>query len=289
MSKCLLFLTKIHVHPLLWVVIACAVISGQIKPLLCLLVIVGIHELGHAAAACYYHWRIKRIFLLPFGGTVEVEEHGNRPLKEELAVILCGPLQHIPLQLVAWFLLEASLLSSDLFAVFTFYNMAILLINLLPIWPLDGGKLFFLLLSAFYPFQRAHTLVLKASLCFFILLALCLLLLAPLQLSVWSLLVFLGYSLLMEYKQRHFIHVRFLLERYYGKKQKNVDRLVPLKAGADDKVYEVMTRFQRGCKHPIIIERNGVKMNQLDENELLHAYFSERRTTSSMEELLLPY
>jgi len=51
----------------------------------------------------------------------------------------------------------------------------------------------------------------------------------------------------------------------------------------------VMARFQRGCKHPIIIERNGVKMSQLDENELLHAYFLDRRTTSSMEDLLLPY
>ncbi|BBP91225.1 hypothetical protein BsIDN1_48430 [Bacillus safensis] len=74
-------LTKIHIHPLLWIVMAFAVLSGQIKPLLCLLIIVCVHELGHAAAACYYHWRIRRIFLLPFGGTVEVEEHGNRPLK----------------------------------------------------------------------------------------------------------------------------------------------------------------------------------------------------------------
>ncbi|MEH7808108.1 site-2 protease family protein, partial [Bacillus safensis] len=84
MNRWLLMLTKIHIHPLLWIVMAFAVLSGQIKPLLCLLIIVCVHELGHAAAACYYHWRIRRIFLLPFGGTVEVEEHGNRPLKEEL-------------------------------------------------------------------------------------------------------------------------------------------------------------------------------------------------------------
>ena len=49
-----------------------------------------------------FSWRIKRIFLLPFGGTVEVEEHGNRPLKEEFAVILAGPLQHVWLQAAAW-------------------------------------------------------------------------------------------------------------------------------------------------------------------------------------------
>ncbi|MFS0654689.1 M50 family metallopeptidase [Bacillus sp. 179-C3.3 HS] len=289
MNKWLVMLTKIHIHPLLWIVMAFAILSGQIKPLLCLLVIISVHELGHAAAACFYQWRIKRIFLLPFGGAVEVEEHGNRPIKEELAVIICGPLQHLPLQFFAWLFLETALISPDVFTMFTFFNMTIFFVNLLPIWPLDGGKLFFLLLSAFYPFQRAHALAIKGSLVLFVLLTVALLLFAPLQFNGWVLLTFLAYSLLTEHRQRHYVSVRFLLERYYGKKEQKVEKLVPLKASAEDKVYEVMARFQRGCKHLIIIEKNGVKMSQLDENELLHAYFSDRRTTSSIEELLLPY
>lgn len=121
---------------------------------------------------------------------MEVEEHGNRPLKEELAVILCGPLQHVPLQLMAWLFMEASLISHDVFTMFTFYNMAIFLVNLLPVWPLDGGKLFFLLLSVFYPFQRAHALAIKGSLVFFGLLTGGLLLFAPLQFNGWVLLTF---------------------------------------------------------------------------------------------------
>ncbi|MCI4139798.1 stage IV sporulation protein FB, partial [Bacillus vallismortis] len=80
-------------------------------------------------------------FLLPFGGTVEVEEHGNRPLKEEFAVIIAGPLQHIWLQLAAWTLAECSVIHQHTFELFTFYNLSILFVKLLPIWPLDGGKL----------------------------------------------------------------------------------------------------------------------------------------------------
>ena len=45
--------------------------------------------------ASYYSWRIPRIMLLPFGGMAEVDEHGNRPLKEEAFVILAGPIQHL--------------------------------------------------------------------------------------------------------------------------------------------------------------------------------------------------
>ncbi|RCK12093.1 hypothetical protein DT075_16715 [Bacillus licheniformis] len=58
---------------------------------------------------------------------------------------------------------------------------------------------------------------------------------------------------------------------------------------AEQQIYEVMLMFKRGCKHPIIIEKDGQKLSQLDENEVLHAYFTDKRTTSSMEDLLLVY
>ena len=32
---------------------------------------------------------------LPFGGVAEVDEHGNRPFREEFIVIISGPLQHL--------------------------------------------------------------------------------------------------------------------------------------------------------------------------------------------------
>ncbi len=88
MNKWLSLLFKVHVHPFLWIIMGLGLMTGHIKALLCLLLVVSVHELGHAALAVFFSWRIKRIFLLPFGGTVEVEEHGNRPLKEEFAVIL---------------------------------------------------------------------------------------------------------------------------------------------------------------------------------------------------------
>ncbi|MGG1247578.1 stage IV sporulation intramembrane metalloprotease SpoIVFB [Bacillus spizizenii] len=288
MNKWLDLILKIHVHPFLWIIAALGLLTGHIKALLCLLLIVLVHELGHAALAVFFSWRIKRVFLLPFGGTVEVEEHGNRPLKEEFAVIIAGPLQHIWLQLAAWVLAEFSVIHQHTFELFTFYNLSILFVNLLPIWPLDGGKLLFLLFSKQLPFQKAHRLNLKTSLCFCMLLGCWVLFVIPLQISAWVLFVFLAVSLFEEYRQRHYIHVRFLLERYYGK-NRELEELLPLTVKAEDKVYHVMAEFKRGCKHPIIIEKSGEKLSQLDENEVLHAYFADKRTNSSMEELLLPY
>lgn len=59
----------------------------------------------------------------------------------------------------------------------------------------------------------------------------------------------------------------------------------PLTVAADAKVKHVMAEFKRGCKHPIIVEKAGEKLSQLDENEVLHAYFADKRTDSSMEDL----
>ncbi|MCP6682032.1 M50 family metallopeptidase [Bacillus nakamurai] len=288
MNKWLSLILKIHVHPFLWIIMGLGLVTGHIKALLCLLLVVFVHELGHAALAVFFSWRIKRIFLLPFGGTVEVEEHGNRPLKEEFAVILAGPLQHVWLQAAAWLLFGLGIVGQQTFEMFTFYNLSILFINLLPIWPLDGGKMVFLYFSKQMAFQRAHLLSVQTSAVFAFLLCCWIVLAVPLQISAWVLFVFLAASLWDEYRKRHYIQMRFLLERYYGN-NRDVEMLLPLTVKADAKVKHVMAEFKRGCKHPIIIEKAGEKLSQLDENEVLHAYFADKRTDSSMEELLLPY
>ena len=74
---------------------ALAILTAHFIELSIFLFIVFIHELGHALAASFFSWRIKRISLLPFGGVAEMDEHGNRPLKEEAIVTLAGPLQHV--------------------------------------------------------------------------------------------------------------------------------------------------------------------------------------------------
>ncbi|MGG3662225.1 M50 family metallopeptidase [Bacillus gobiensis] len=288
MNKGADLLAKLHIHPCLWVVMGICLVTGYIQQFLCLFLIVLIHELGHSIAALFFSWRVKRILLLPFGGLLEAEEHGNRPLKEELVVIAAGPIQHVLLQLAAWLFFLLSGINQSQYDMFTFYNFSILLINLLPIWPLDGGKLAFILLSKYFPYQTAHRYSLLSSSLFCLLLLLWFAAVSPMQLSAWILLVFLTYSLYDEYRKRHFTHIRFLLERYYGKKRE-LGRLTPIKVSADDKILDVLSKFRRDCKHPIHIEKDGRTISELDENELLHAYFAEKRTNTSMEELMYLY
>jgi stage IV sporulation protein FB len=285
LNKAIRLLRLVHIHPLLWIVIALSIVTAHFFELCLLLLVIFIHEMGHAAAASFFSWRIKKISLLPFGGVAEMDEHGNRPLKEETIVVLAGPLQHIWMVAAAYVLMMLDWLPVDIFSLFLEYNLMILLFNLFPIWPLDGGKLVFLVYSLKKSFPEAHRTTLLISFIALGIFSLFVLITAPLHLNVWVIVSFLLFSLWQEWKQRRYIFMRFLMERYYGKKS-SLQQLKPIQANEQDLVIHVLEKFQRGCKHPIIIEGDGKERGRLDENELLHAYFTENRPTDKISDLL---
>jgi stage IV sporulation protein FB len=288
LTKAKYLIQHIQIHPLLWIVIAISIVTAHFMELSILLGIIFIHEMGHAAAASFFSWRIKRIVLLPFGGVAEMDEHGNRPLKEEAIVVISGPIQHIWMVAVAFLIYSMSWISKDMYQLFFHYNLMIFVFNLFPIWPLDGGKLLFLLLSLQKPFPQAHRLTLIISFICLNLFSLLIFITALTQLNLWIVIAFLYFSLYYEWKQRRYVFIRFLLERYYGKKE-GLYFLKPIKVNEGELIIQVLERFQRGCKHPIVIEGQGNEKKSLDENEILHAYFTEKRITDKISDLLFSY
>lgn len=250
--------------------------------------IVLCHELGHAAMALFFRWRIKKIELLPFGGVLELDEHGNRPLRQEMLVILAGPLQHVWLLGVAFICYEAGFLSAQNFELFTFHNFMILFFNLLPIWPLDGGKLLFVIFSSCMPFSKAHRMTIITSSFILAILGIAAFIIQSNHLNMWMIFIFLLISLYTEWKQCSYVYIRFLLERYYGKHQ-SFSKLKPLVVKDVDQIMDVLVKFCRGYKHSIIILENNKKRYELDENELLHAYFARKLTTCQVKDLIHDY
>ncbi|NRD75987.1 site-2 protease family protein [Bacillus sp. BRMEA1] len=288
MNKWVQLFRLVSIHPLLWIVIGLSIVTAHFLEVCLLLAIIFIHEMGHAAAASFFSWRIKKITLLPFGGVAEMDEHGNRPLKEEAIVVLMGPLQHLWMMAAAFACFFFQLISEDVFQLIIYYNLMILLFNLFPIWPLDGGKLVFLLFSLKNSFSSAHRFTLVLSFFSLFIFSLAILLTAPTHINVWIVIAFLVFSLYHEWKQRRFIFMRFLLERYYGKRA-SLSVLKPIQANEQELVIHVLEKFQRGCKHPIIVNAEGGEKGTLDENELLHAYFKEKRLTDKLGDLLFSY
>ena len=233
-------LTKISVHPLFWVIIVIGIFTARFKELLLLFCIVLIHELGHAFAAAHYNWRIKRIQLLPFGGVAELEEHGNKSLKEELVVVIAGPIQHVWMMLVGYMLFEAGWLNTDLYYFFMWNNIIILAFNLLPIWPLDGGKVLFNVLSYRFPYLQAHEKMMQLSCVFGVILGWQLLWNSN-NIMMWVLLIFLAVSLYQEWKQRRYAFMRFIRTLLW--KQRGIEKIAPIEVQTEDRLYTIFTKF----------------------------------------------
>lgn len=283
MNSYVAIIKKIKIHPLFWAVAGIAVLTGYFWELLALFLIVFTHELGHALAAQFFNWRIKKILILPFGGLCEVDEFGNRPIKEELIIILAGPFQHILIGIFVLLLKMTSIISAEYASLLFFYNMMIFTFNLLPIWPLDGGKLVHLWLSSNRPFLHAYRQSLKLSFISIGIICVLILLLSPLYLHMWIVVSYLIFCLWGEWKQYRFRFMRFLLERYYGKQQ-SFSRLVNIHVDDHDFIHDAMEKFIRGSKHLIHI---GGKTNvKLDENELLYAYFTEKLIHARLKDIV---
>ena len=137
---------------------------------------VVLHELGHSLVAQVFGIEVQDITLLPIGGMARIKRMPQRPL-EEFVMAAAGPAVNILLALLLagvlliWIgparvpqlaaspvRLEQLLFGSSvqsLLLMLLFNNVMLALFNLIPAFPMDGGRLVRAVLAAFMPFGRA--------------------------------------------------------------------------------------------------------------------------------------
>lgn len=110
------------------------------------------HELGHAAVAQALRLNIERIHLFLFGGMAELKNRPQTPGHEAL-VALAGPFASFLLGITAWLVGWMLPVSWGVAMLMTGFlsqmNLLLALFNLIPIYPLDGGRALRALLWAF--------------------------------------------------------------------------------------------------------------------------------------------
>lgn len=129
------------VHPLFVLIMLASVLTGYFGELITLFLIVFVHELGHVAAGQAFGWKFRVVRLLPFGGVAEVENGAGVSAKQEACVAIMGPLQNVWMGLLALLLGKLGWWDASWAAYVWQANLMIGLFNLLPIHPLDGGRL----------------------------------------------------------------------------------------------------------------------------------------------------
>ncbi len=122
-----------------------------------------LHELGHSLTARRFGIGVRRILLLPIGGMAEFDSIPREP-RRELIITLAGPAVNFALVLALWpwITMPPGGLLGDVptnFSGFLFGIWAINVImgtfNLLPVFPMDGGRILRSLLAMRFSYLRA--------------------------------------------------------------------------------------------------------------------------------------
>jgi Zn-dependent protease/CBS domain-containing protein len=142
---------------------AAAAIDGLIFIVLLFLCVV-LHEFGHVFAARRYGIRTSDVTLLPIGGVASLERMPEKP-SQEIVVALAGPAVNLVIAVVLVVLLEARFdltqmtqlqeATSTLAGRIAAANVALFVFNLIPAFPMDGGRVLRALLAVPLGYTRA--------------------------------------------------------------------------------------------------------------------------------------
>ncbi len=199
---------KIRVHPSCYFVALLFILLGRFRPFVLAMALIFLHECGHFFCANYFHWKTSGIYLYPYGGLSALKEDINIPIKEEFWVLVWGPLSQCFFYVVLRMLLPLSWHET-----LRLCHYALLAFNLLPIYPLDGGKLIYLIFCSLFSYHKALSVTFLCSYGV-VLILLCLFLWRDLSLIFLILVLLLFLKLCIESHKQKYYYERFLLERY---------------------------------------------------------------------------
>ena len=144
-------------------------LSWSVLFILAVFACVALHELGHALMAARFGIKAKDIVLLPIGGIASIEKFPENP-RQELAISIAGPVVNIVIASLIWLILlpntrfletppDISVMHGhDFLYNLRIVNIGLAIFNLIPAFPMDGGRILRALLGFKLNYIQATTI-----------------------------------------------------------------------------------------------------------------------------------
>ena len=213
----ILILKHIYLDKLFLFFLLIIIVTGNFNSFIPYFLLLLIHELSHAVTGIILGYKLDKIMFYPLGGVTIFNYPINIPLKRELLILLSGPLG----QIVAYLILK------NYFPFISLYHYTLLIFNLLPLYPLDGGKILNIICSYHWNYLVSYNITLLISV--IVLLVLFIYNMCFFNLNLLFMLIMIFTKIIKIYRNRFFYYNRFLLERYLYNysfyKIKNIDNM----------------------------------------------------------------
>lgn len=155
---------RVRVHPLFFLSLAAYGLAGHLNRALVGFLVIVLHELSHAAVAEAYGLRVDQLEIWPFGGIARIAGLSSEEGEVEAMVAVAGPLQNFLLAALASAAGPFFPVPPGLADAFITWNLWLGCLNLVPVAPLDGGRLARLYLTRRWGRARAETVVREGGL-----------------------------------------------------------------------------------------------------------------------------
>ncbi len=149
---------RVKISPLVFLGAAVMVAVGKGVPLISYFVAVVLHEMTHAEVARRRGYSLVQVKIMPYGASLTGAFEGMS-CKDEFLIALAGPMCNIGLGVLCtalWWVAPSTYFFTETFVL---ANVFTALTNLLPIFPLDGGRALLAVMSRKLPRQRAYRIV----------------------------------------------------------------------------------------------------------------------------------
>ena len=105
---------------------------------------VTVHEYGHALTAQYLGYKTRDISLYPMAGLASISGDWHKNPKHEFLITIFGPLTNVAMAGLAWLYLQLCTPETIEYVLLNFafkINVTLVIFNIIPVYPMDGGRL----------------------------------------------------------------------------------------------------------------------------------------------------
>ncbi|MBF8984308.1 M50 family metallopeptidase [Lutibacter sp. B2] len=132
---------EIKINILLCIVFFICFILGYFNNILISFVVVILHEMMHTIVAKTLGYSIDNIEVFPFGGVARIKECISMNPTHEIMIALAGPIFNLVMAIISYNIFDLLSINNEMCIFFIYSNLGIGVFNLLPIIPLDGGRI----------------------------------------------------------------------------------------------------------------------------------------------------